>query len=128
MSDQHAALLDTADRIAVTDLYPARLRTVIADLSAALRETSKQLDESLEYGLALEEELSARAEKTDQFVAMAASMDEDFQSLRDAVEALGAMPEGYCFCSKDRVGDDSKAHEPECADIRKELKGVENGR
>ncbi len=37
---------------------------------------------------------------------------------RQAVEALGAMPEGYCFCSRDRVGDDSKHHEPECRDVR----------
>lgn len=35
-----------------------------------------------------------------------------------AIQALGAMPEGYCFCSKDRIGDDSKHHEPECRDIR----------
>lgn len=41
--------------------------------------------------------------------------------LRSAVKALGAMPEGYCFCSKNRVGDDSKQHEPECADVRAAL-------
>lgn len=34
------------------------------------------------------------------------------------VEALGAMPDGYCFCSKERIGDDSKVHEPECRDLR----------
>lgn len=39
-------------------------------------------------------------------------------SLLAAAEALGAMPEGYCFCSKDRIGDDSKTHEPECRDLR----------
>ena len=32
-----------------------------------------------------------------------------------AAQALGSMPEGYCFCSTDRIGDDSKAHEPEQA-------------
>lgn len=31
---------------------------------------------------------------------------------------LGAMPEGYCFCSSSRIGDDSKVHEPECRDLR----------
>jgi hypothetical protein len=41
--------------------------------------------------------------------------------LIQAVRALGAMPEGYCFCSKDRIGDDSKTHEPECADLRAAL-------
>jgi hypothetical protein len=35
-----------------------------------------------------------------------------------AAEALGVMPEGYCFCSRDRIGDDSKTHEPECRDMR----------
>lgn len=35
-----------------------------------------------------------------------------------AAQALGAMPEGYCFCSRDRIGDDSKTHEPECRDLR----------
>ena len=39
-------------------------------------------------------------------------------TLEDAIKALGAMPEGYCFCSKNRIGDDSKIHEPECRDLR----------
>lgn len=39
-----------------------------------------------------------------------------------AAQALGAMPEGYCFCSKDRIGDDSKEHEPECAELRAALR------
>ena len=47
----------------------------------------------------------------------------ELERLRSAIEALGAMPEGYCFCSKDRIGDDSKTHEPECADLREALKG-----
>lgn len=38
-----------------------------------------------------------------------------------AVKALGTMPEGYCFCASYRVGDDSKIHEPECADVRAAL-------
>lgn len=40
---------------------------------------------------------------------------------REAIEALGAMPEGFCFCSANRVGDDSKVHEPECRDLRAAL-------
>lgn len=43
---------------------------------------------------------------------------ERLRAVKAAAEALGAMPEGYCFCSKDRVGDDGKAHEPECRDLR----------
>ena len=39
-------------------------------------------------------------------------------ALVDAAEARGAMPEGYCFCSTNRIGDDSKIHEPECRDLR----------
>lgn len=39
-------------------------------------------------------------------------------SLLEAIQAHGAMPEGYCFCSQDRIGDDSKIHEPECRDLR----------
>lgn len=109
------SLLDDADRIIATDLYPARCRTVIANLAAALREKSLALAESREYGLAMQEELSARTQKHDLFVALATSMHDDFVN---TVEALGATPEGYCFCSKDRIGDDSKIHEPECRDIR----------
>ena len=41
--------------------------------------------------------------------------------LVEAVGALGAMPEGYCFCSAHRIGDDSKVHEPECRDLRATL-------
>ena len=118
MSDKLNTLLDTAARIADTDLYPARCRTVIAELSDALRTVSTDLPESREYALALGQELADRAVKQDAFAAMATSMDADFQALRSAVEALGAMPEGYCFCSKDRIGNDSKTHEPECADLR----------
>ena len=55
----------------------------------------------------------------DLFAAQAAEL----ATLRAAAQALGAMPEGYCFCSKDRIGDDSKTHEPECADLRIALKG-----
>lgn len=48
------------------------------------------------------------------------------KSLLIAVKALGAMPEGYCFCSKDRIGDNTKKHETECADIRAALKECKN--
>ncbi len=43
---------------------------------------------------------------------------EQVAALLEAAMGLGAMPEGYCFCSADRIGDDSKAHEPECRDLR----------
>ena len=45
--------------------------------------------------------------------------------LVEAAQALGAMPEGYCFCSANRVGDDRKIHEPECADLRAALAAME---
>ena len=41
--------------------------------------------------------------------------------LVEAAEALGAMPEGYCFCRAHRIGDDSKVHEAECSDLRAAL-------
>jgi hypothetical protein len=50
-----------------------------------------------------------------------AKMVEEVRKLVEAVEALGAMPEGYCYCSRDRIGDHSKIHEPECADLRAAL-------
>ena len=68
--DQLSDLLFDADRIAVTDLYPARCRTVIANLAAALRE---------------------RDERMDRFVALAASMDADFEA---AFEAEMQKPPG----------------------------------
>jgi len=76
-------LLDDADRIAATDLYPARLRKVIADLAAALQKSTSEIDESREYALALEAELKARAEQTSTFVAMAASMFDDDEPEHD---------------------------------------------
>jgi hypothetical protein len=45
--------------------------------------------------------------------------------LAEAARALGTIPEGYCFCSTNRIGDDSKAHEPECADLRAALAAME---
>jgi len=38
--------------------------------------------------------------------------------LLEAACAAGVTPEGYCFCSKNRIGDNSKIHEPECRDLR----------
>lgn len=52
-------------------------------------------------------------------------VDEIVERLVEAIQALGAMPEGYCFCSKDRIGDDSKIHEPECRDLRRALAAEE---
>ena len=124
MSDSLTTLLDTAGRIVDTDLYPARLRNVIAELTTALRETSSALTESREYSLALVQELKDRAAKQDAFTEMVSSMDADFAILTEAMQALGAMPEGYCFCSENRIGDDSKTHEPECRDLRAALKAM----
>ena len=45
--------------------------------------------------------------------------------LVEAARAIGTLPEGYCFCSTNRIGDDSKAHEPECADLRAALVKME---
>lgn len=48
-------------------------------------------------------------------------------ALVEAAEARGAMPEGYCFCSTNRIGDDSKMHEPECRDLRAALAAMKEG-
>lgn len=45
------------------------------------------------------------------------------QPLLEAVKALGVIGEGYCFCSSNRIGDDSRQHEPECADLRAIIEG-----
>lgn len=45
----------------------------------------------------------------------------EIEALRAAAESIGALPEGYCFCSANRIGDDSKHHEPECAAMREAL-------
>ena len=79
MSDNLTNLLDTARRVAATDLYPARCRSVIADLANALQTASMDLTESREYALALQRELADRAKKQDAFTAMASSMDADFE-------------------------------------------------
>lgn len=42
------SLLDDADRIVATDLYPARCRTIVADLATALKALSLELDEARE--------------------------------------------------------------------------------
>jgi hypothetical protein len=63
-------------------------------------------------------DLSTANYQLDRVMALSVAIDADFERFVDAVKALGAMPEGYCFCSKDRIGDASKTHEPECRDIR----------
>ena len=42
----------------------------------------------------------------------------DKAELLSAIQALGVLPDGYCFCRSNRCGDDSKTHEPECRDLR----------
>jgi len=59
--------------------------------------------------------------RADADLAELAALRAQVERLRAAAEALGAMPEGYCFCSRNRIGDDSKTHEPECADLRAAL-------
>jgi len=59
--------------------------------------------------------------------ARPASPDTRVGDLISAIEAAGVMPEGYCFCSENRIGDDSKIHEPECRDLRKALKEFGRG-
>lgn len=76
----HPDLLFDADRIVATDLYPARCRTVIASLASALREQSLDLAESREYGVALVQEIADMAAKTDALLALANSMDADFEA------------------------------------------------
>lgn len=81
--------------------------------------------ESRDYALALEEELRARTAKLERECRLTQAQVDRLlarmvhtHDLREAAMALGAMPEGYCFCSEDRIGDDSKTHEPECSDLR----------
>lgn len=72
---------------------------------------------------------TAHEYESSEMAAACASRDEVIKGLVEAVEGLGAMPEGYCFCSAHRIGDDSKTHEPECRDLRAALaaaKAVQN--
>ena len=91
--------------------FIAYAREAVPALAARLAEVEAERDTTrgalMNAGIALH---TAKREAKDAEAANA--------KLREAAEALGAMPEGYCFCSKDRIGDDSKNHEPECAELR----------
>lgn len=95
----------------------ARLSATVADLTAKLAKTRRNLETA--------------NHQVDRLLALSNSMDDDFKARdaewRSAIEALGAMPEGYCFCSENRIGDDSKIHEPECRDIRAILCACDEG-
>ena len=92
---------------------PGQVEYVRADIHAAALAEVERLNR---------ERLLAEAQ-VERLLPLMTSMDRDFENFVEAVQALGVMPEGYCFCSKDRIGDDSKNHEPECADIRALMKG-----
>ena len=91
---------------------------------ATLRAAEKELSDAY---LRIREKLGAWNTAhggADRFAVTEAAVDalrEKVERLTGAAEALGAMPEGYCFCSRNRIGDDSKTHEPECADLRAAL-------
>ena len=120
-------------RIALTLLLPHNLGSVDAEnANAALIAAAPDLHRIATELAAENKRLRDQVNKidrdrrlveaqVDRLVAMANSMDDDYRSLQLAAESLGAMPEGYCFCSKDRIGDDSKIHEPECAELRAAL-------
>ena len=109
------ALSAERDRLAAQVVQLQRNeKLALAQVDRLLALTNKiddDLQESRKYAEALVQELKDRAIKAD--------------VLRDAAQALGAMPEGYCFCSANRIGDDSKTHEPECADLRAALTALE---
>ena len=97
-----------------------------------------ELQESREYAQALEVELRDRTAKIERECKLAEAqvsrlldmtnrMDDRLNALVSATEALGAMPEGYCFCSENRIGDDSKTHEPECEGLRSALRAIAGG-
>jgi hypothetical protein len=52
------------------------------------------------------------------------NMIEPLAELWAAVEALGAMPEGYCYCNGFRDAGQNN-HDPECRDIRAALAALE---
>lgn len=85
MNEDMEKLLDDADRIVATDLYPERCRTVIANLATAFRAQCLDLKESREYGVALVQELADRAVKTDAVLALAHSMDADFEAAMNCI-------------------------------------------
>lgn len=91
-----------------TEYIRADIHAAALDRLARLEAESARLDRECKLAEA----------QVDRLLALSTSMDADFAKFVEAVQALGAMPEGYCFCSKDRIGDDSKEHEPECADLR----------
>jgi hypothetical protein len=70
-------------------------------------------------------EFDKKCREANKHYARAESAEAENARLRTAAKALGAMPEGSCFCSKNRIGDNSKTHEPECADLRAALTGKE---
>lgn len=43
--------------------------------------------------------------------------------LVEAVEALGVLPDGYCFCGRTNAG----PHDPECRDVRDILAKIKGG-
>lgn len=55
---------------------------------------------------------------------------ESHADLLAAAQALGALPDGFCFCfcSSDRVGDDRKVHQPECAELRAAIAKAEEAK
>lgn len=104
----------------------------IIRLTARVAELEAALTESRAYASALIEEMKARTAKLERERALTQAqvdralvnyvkLDTNFTALSEAAQSLGAMPEGYCFCSENRAGDDSKTHEPECRDLRAAL-------
>ena len=121
-----------------SDLIAQEIHSALRDKPAPAVTVQGELQESREYAQALEVELRDRTAKIERECKLAEAqvsrlldmtnrMDDRLNALVSATEALGAMPEGYCFCSENRIGDDSKTHEPECEDLRSALRAIAGG-
>jgi hypothetical protein len=49
---------------------------------------------------------------------------DNYKKLKGAIEALGVIGNSYCFCSGNRLDDDTSWHEPECQNICKALEAL----
>lgn len=105
---------------------------VHADAADAIERLTWERDvqkETVKYLLKLEkewiEENKQLAEDWKKEFFRAEAAERKVEKLREAIEAHGMLPNGFCVCSKDRDGEKSN-HQPECRDLRAALAETEN--
>jgi len=101
-----------------------QLKKKVADIERLHADAIENWKDEMEEVAHLKADLEKQMVTTNEYANWAESLQDRVKELEGALGALGAIGDGYCFCSHSR-GPSNVFHEPECLAARAAL---DNGR